>query len=98
MTTQTRSPAPRSAPPGLPRLRPTALTVAYWVLGAMALALVALLTTRAIPAYDLYWQLKTGEVIVRTGHVPKTDLFSYTAFGDPWYVQEWLCEVLFYGL
>jgi hypothetical protein len=72
--------------------------VAYWLIGTLALALVALLAARAIPAFDLYWQLKTGEVIARTGHVPKGDIFSYTATGDPWYVQEWLTEVLFYRL
>jgi hypothetical protein len=98
MTTQTRSPAPRSAPPGLPRSRASALTLAYWLIGVLALVLVALLAVRVIPAYDLYWQLKTGEVIARMGSVPKTDIFSYTASGDPWYVQEWLCELLFYGL
>ena len=79
-------------------MRLSALTLAYGVMFTLALALVALLTLRAIPAYDLYWQLKTGEVIVSTHHVPKADIFSYTAFGDPWYVQEWLSEVLFIGL
>lgn len=98
MTTQTRYPAPSSAPLVRSRLRPTALAVAHGLLAAMALLLVALLTLRAIPAYDLYWQLKTGQVIASTRHVPHTDIFSYTAFGDPWYVQEWLSEVLFYRL
>src|SRR5215213_2914397 len=98
MTTATRYPAPSSAPTHLPWSRPSALTVGYWLLGVLALALVALMTVRAIPAYDLYWQLKTGEVIWQSGGVPKTDLFSYTAAGERWYVQEWLCELLFYGL
>lgn len=98
MTTETRYPAPSASLPRLPRQRPSALTVAHWLVAVLALLLVALLTVRVIPAYDLYWQLKTGEVIVRTHQVPKSDLFSYTAFGDPWYVQEWLTEVLFYGL
>jgi hypothetical protein len=98
MTTETRYPAPPSAPAQSSRPRPTALTFAHWVVGGLALCLVALLTLRAIPAYDLYWQLKTGEIILQTHHVPSTDLFSYTAFGDPWYVQEWLSEVLFAGV
>jgi hypothetical protein len=98
MTTATRYPAPSSAPTHLPWSRPSALTLGYWILGALALALVALMTVRAIPAYDLYWQLKTGEVIWQTRSIPKTDLFSYTAFGERWYVQEWLSEILFHGL
>ncbi len=98
MTTRTRYPAPSSAPAQRPRLRLSALSVAHCLLAVLALLLVALLTLRAIPAYDLYWQLKTGEVIASTRHVPHTDLFSYTAYGDPWYVQEWLSEVVFYDL
>src|SRR5690242_8155195 len=98
MTTETRFPAPSSAPARRQGPRPTALTCACWLAGALALALVALLTLRVIPAYDLYWQLKTGEIILSTRHVPKTDLLSYTAFGDRWYVQEWLSEVLFASL
>src|SRR5438876_5231847 len=98
MTTRTRYPAPSSAPAQRPRLRLSALSVAHSLLAVLALLLVALLTLRAIPAYDLYWQLKTGEVIASTRHVPHTDLFSYTAYGDPWYVQEWLSEVVFYDL
>src|SRR5437899_968012 len=98
MTTRTRYPAPSSAPAQRPRLRLSALSVAHCLLAVLALLLVALLTLRAIPAYDLYWQLQTGEVIASTRHVPHTDLFSYTAYGDPWYVQEWLSEVVFYDL
>src|SRR6476619_3328150 len=98
MTTATRPPAPSSAPTHRPRTRPSALTIGHWIIAGLGLFLVALLAVKAIPAYDLYWQLKTGEVIAHTRSVPKTDLFSYTAFGDPWYAQEWLCEALFYGL
>ncbi len=97
MTTATRYPAPPSAPQRL-RRRFSPLTVGYGLVAALALLWVALLSVKAIPAYDLYWQLKTGQVIAQTRHVPVADLFSYTAAGDRWYVQEWLSEVLFYGL
>jgi hypothetical protein len=97
MTTETRYPAPPETPQRL-RRRPSALAVGHGIVAALALAMVAMLTVKAIPAYDLYWQLKTGQVIAQTRQVPTTDLFSYTAAGDPWYVQEWGCEALFYGL
>ena len=42
---------------------------------------------------DLWWHLKTGELILKHG-VPHTDIFSFTAFGRPWIVQEWLSEVI----
>lgn len=42
---------------------------------------------------DLWWHLKTGEMILKHG-VPHTDPFSYTAAGQPWTAHEWLSEVI----
>jgi len=65
---------------------------------AAALVLIFVVATSTNPAVDFWWQLRTGERIVRTGAIPYTDLFSWTAHGDPWLVQEWLTEVLFFLL
>jgi hypothetical protein len=46
---------------------------------------------------DLWWHLKTGEIIWKTHAIPSTDVFSFTANGSPWTAQEWLSEVLIYG-
>jgi hypothetical protein len=43
---------------------------------------------------DFWWHLKTGELIAHSGAVPRTDPFSYTAFGQPWVVHEWLWELI----
>lgn len=75
--------------------------VAGCVLGVcVVLALVAVyfLCLRPIAATDFWWQLRTGELIVRTGSIPTRDPFSWTAAGQPWTVHEWLTEVLFYLL
>lgn len=45
---------------------------------------------------DLFWQIKTGELIWQTRAIPNLDIFSYTAFGSPWINHEWLSEVVFY--
>ncbi len=45
-------------------------------------------------AYDLWWHLKLGRMIVQTGHVPYTDVFSYTAAGRPWTFHSWLAGVV----
>jgi hypothetical protein len=45
---------------------------------------------------DFWWQLKTGEIIVRTGRIPTRDVFGWTSERAPWVVHEWLTEVLFY--
>lgn len=46
---------------------------------------------------SLFIHLRTGLDLVRTGHVPRTDPYSFTARGDPWVVQSWLASLL-YGL
>ncbi len=48
-----------------------------------------------ISDHDVWWHLKTGEIIV-TGGIPHTDIFSFTAFGSKWVTHEWLAEVVLY--
>jgi hypothetical protein len=43
---------------------------------------------------DVSWQLAAGEWILRNGHIPTTDPFSYTAASHPWVAMEWLSEVV----
>lgn len=45
---------------------------------------------------DFYWHVRTGEYIVTHGALPQTDVFSYTNFGRPWVLHEWLFQVLIY--
>jgi hypothetical protein len=47
---------------------------------------------------DFWWHLKVGEIIAATGQIPTTDVFSYTAAGQPWLYQSWLAEVVFHAL
>jgi hypothetical protein len=62
--------------------------------------LFGLLGMTARPALDpdLWWHLRSGQLIVETGHVPHTDPFSFTRAGHPWVSHEWLSEVIFYQL
>lgn len=39
--------------------------------------------------------LATGRIILDTGGVPSTDLYSFTAHGEPWVVQSWLVSLLY---
>jgi len=43
---------------------------------------------------DSYWHLRAGYDLARTGHVPLTDAYSYTARGVPWPNHEWLWQAL----
>src|SRR5437867_12403616 len=49
-----------------------------------------------IPLTDFWWHLKMGQVIATTRSIPRVDLFSFTATGHPFVVQNWLAELIFY--
>ncbi len=64
-----------------------------WLSVALALpALVALLVP--LPAVDLAYQVRAGELILAAGAVPRTDTFTFTIYGQPWTDQQWLAQVL----
>jgi tetratricopeptide (TPR) repeat protein len=39
---------------------------------------------RTVSDFDLGWQLATGRYVVEQHHIPRTELFSYTAQGKEW--------------
>ncbi|NOZ81466.1 MAG: hypothetical protein GXP63_07425 [DPANN group archaeon] len=47
---------------------------------------------------DLWWHLKTGELIVKEMHIPSQDSYSFTREGHPWVALEWLSEIVLYGV
>ena len=67
------------------------------ILLVFLLALLALASALSpIRNYDYWWHLKTGALILETGHVPRADPFSFTARGEPWVDHEWLFQVASY--
>jgi hypothetical protein len=44
---------------------------------------------------DLWWHIRTGELILSTHRWPTTDPYSYTAARAPWLSCEWLGDVVF---
>lgn len=63
---------------------------------ALLVAVPLVLTKQTDP--DYWWHVRTGELIVETGRIPRTDPFSFTASGRPWITHEWLTQVLFYAV
>jgi len=47
---------------------------------------------------DTGWHIRTGEWMLANGHVPHTDMFSFTRPGQPWFAWEWLWDLVFAGL
>jgi hypothetical protein len=43
---------------------------------------------------DAGWHIRTGEAILRTGTLPRTDPYSFTQEGKPWFAWEWLSDVV----
>jgi hypothetical protein len=73
-------------------LRTQDIFLAVLFLGLFALA------ARNAADPDLWWHLKTGQLIVESKSVPHADPFSFTRAGQPWIAHEWLSDVLLYEL
>jgi hypothetical protein len=43
---------------------------------------------------DAGWHIRTGERILQSGLLPRTDPFSFTAASKPWFAWEWLADVI----
>ena len=63
-----------------------------WLVLAVALpALGALLAP--LSTVDLGYQLRTGDLILSAGTLPRTDPFTFSAAGLEWVVQQWAAAV-----
>lgn len=69
----------------------------YSLLAGLLIAFVGLVTFVAPTDPDVWWHLANGKLITTSG-IPTHDVYSFTANGRPWLVQEWLTEVVMYGL
>jgi hypothetical protein len=67
----------------------------------MALGLLAVafaFRAALIPAQDdTFWTLRAGAELLRSGHVPLVDSYSFTAAGAPWPNHEWLWQAFAYA-
>jgi hypothetical protein len=68
------------------------------VMLAGLLVVLAVLTVRSrFDDPDMWWHLKTGEIVWTSHSIPTTDLFSYTTNHHAWIPHEWLSQTLIYG-
>ena len=54
--------------------------------------------SRQISDPDFWFHLKTGQYILSTGMIPRTEMFSFTHYGVPWLAHGWLSGVIFYAV
>jgi hypothetical protein len=64
---------------------------------ATTLIALAMLTVRSrFNDPDLWWHLRTGQIIWTSGAIPRTDLLSFTTGQHPWVASEWLSQLSIY--
>ena len=60
---------------------------------ALFLMLTFLLGAFPLKDTDIYWHLRTGDLIRRTGFVPRVDIFTFTSENRPWVDLHWLFQI-----
>ena len=56
----------------------------FVILSVVALSYALLAGLRTVADYDFGWQMATGRWVAQHHQIPSTDIFSYTAQGQPW--------------
>jgi hypothetical protein len=72
----------------LPSVRDIIFTFLFWSV------LAGSLSNRPLADADIGWHIRTGEQILATHSLPRTDPFSSTMQGQPWFAWEWLYDIL----
>jgi hypothetical protein len=76
-----------------PRGRSSAWTLVGILTAAMALPAAA----KPLVDFDVWWHVRTGQLIIDSHSVPHVETWSWTAAGRPWVATSWLADVLFGG-
>ena len=64
-----------------------------WRFLAVALPVFAALIAN-LPSVDLTYHLRAGHEILTTGSIPRTDSWTFTVYGEPWFDQQWGAQAL----
>ncbi len=72
----------------LPSVRDIIFIFLFWSL------LAGPLSNRPLADADIGWHIRTGELILANHALPRTDPFSSTMQGQPWFAWEWLYDVV----
>src|SRR5208283_5383038 len=72
----------------VPSVRDIVFIFLFWSL------LAGTLSNRPLADPDIGWHIRTGERILATHSLPRTDAFSSTMQGQPWFAWEWLYDIL----
>jgi hypothetical protein len=83
--------SPEGTPPAWVRLLiPSAADLIFIIL--LAAMTVGLLAQRLLGDASIGWHIRNGEQMLRTHSITRSDPFSVTMGGKPWYAWEWLYD------
>src|SRR5436305_557499 len=57
------------------------------------LGLTFLLAIFPLKDADFYWHLRTGDLIRKTGQIPRVDFYTFTRAGTPWIDLHWIFQL-----
>lgn len=66
------------------------------IIEAVFLIILFFVSQLPLRDFDLWFHIKSGELFVSQGHLQRTEVFSYSAFGREWTTFEWLFQVVIY--
>jgi hypothetical protein len=66
-------------------------------LGCLLIVLATATVRMRFDDPDMWWHLKTGQIIWTTHTIPNADIFSYTTHHQLYVDHEWLSQLLIYG-
>ena len=90
--------ADKSFAPELAHRRAWLWIASFPVVLCALLTILTMLTVRGrFSDPDLWWHLKTGEIIWSTHHVPAFDSYSFTTNHHAYIPHEWLAQLSIYG-
>jgi hypothetical protein len=70
------------------------LTFAQLLVLASILAPAVVALRASMPTIDLAYQIRAGQIMLDSGHLLRTDVFTFTEFGRPWLNQQWGAQIL----
>jgi hypothetical protein len=92
------APASILGPPASGSVRLARHLFSFPVMLAASLAALAVLTVRwRFNDPDLWWHLRTGQIIWTARAIPRTDLLSFTTGQHSWVPHEWLSQLSMYA-
>jgi len=67
-----------------------------WICFGGIILLAFLMSFHTLSGVDIFWHLKTGEIIFQTHRAPAQDSYSFTIPGREWIDAQWLFQLVIY--